>query len=125
MNNAAVEERHIKLQAERINQATWPGKDLWEIAELQLKLEAAERRIEELETQASEHTRWVLRNSVDKVELEALREESQQNRAEISSLKAALKAADDRAEMARQGNLYIETFPKPPYIATCKTEELP
>jgi DNA repair exonuclease SbcCD ATPase subunit len=89
------------------------------------RLEAAERRIEELETQAGEHTRWVLRNSVDKVELEALREESQQNRAEISSLKAALKAADDRAEMARQGNLYIETFPKPPYIATCKTEEQP
>lgn len=62
------------------------------------KLEAAERRIED---------------------------EAQQNRAEISALKAALKAADDRAEMARQGNLYVETFPKPPYIATCKTEELP
>lgn len=125
MKSPEIEKRHAELYSERMNEATWPGKDLWEVAELQLKLESAERRIEELETQASEHTRWVLRNSVDKVELEALREESQQNRAEISSLKAALKAADDRAEMARQGNLYIETFPKPPYIATCKTEELP
>lgn len=124
MNNAEFVERCTKVLC--MNIATPPDWNEGEIMREALdRLESAERRIEELETQASEHTRWVLRNSVDKVELEALREESQQNRAEISSLKAALKAADDRAEMARQGNLYIETFPKPPYIATCKTEELP